>query len=59
LKFRSDKAFMTATEVERRAQAQRELQDELARQVAEKKALKVREGCACVRCCCKRGSGGH
>lgn len=42
LRFRSDKAYMTAQEVEQRARAAKELQDALAAQVAEKQRRKVR-----------------
>lgn len=41
LNFRSDKAFMTADEVERRQRAQAELQKELDQQIQEKKRRKV------------------
>jgi hypothetical protein len=42
LNFRSDKAFMTANEMENRARAQLELQKDLDQQIQEKKRRKVR-----------------
>jgi hypothetical protein len=42
LNFRSDKAFMTANEMENRQRAQRELQRDLDQQIQEKKRRKVR-----------------
>jgi hypothetical protein len=40
--LRSDKAFMTTSEIEARQRQQRELQQELDRQVQDKKRQKVR-----------------
>lgn len=42
LNFRSDKAFMTADEVEKRQRAQLELQKELDQQIQDKKRRKVK-----------------
>jgi hypothetical protein len=42
LNFRSDKAFMTANEMENRQRAQRELQRDLDQQIQDKQRRKVR-----------------
>jgi hypothetical protein len=49
LNFRSDKAFMTANELENRQRAQRELQRDLDQQIQEKKRRKV--GCTACSVC--------